>query len=68
VAKYINETISGKFDEQDLNELYSQVDSTERKIKDFTERCQNGPVGPYLCQTRRLTEGSYPLGKSNIAD
>jgi hypothetical protein len=48
VAKYINETISGKFDEQDLNELYSQVDSTERKVKDFTEYCQNGPVGPYL--------------------
>jgi hypothetical protein len=48
VAKYINETISGKFDEQDLNELYSQADSTERKVKDFTDRCQNGPVGPYL--------------------
>jgi hypothetical protein len=48
VVSYINETISGKFDEQDLNELYSQVDSTERKVKDFTEHCQNGPVGPYL--------------------
>ena len=68
MAKYINETISGKFDEQDLNELYSQVDSTERKIKDLTKRCQNGPVGPYLCQMQRSSDGSYPLGKSNIAD
>ena len=48
VARYINETISGKFDERDLDELYSHVDSTERKAKDFTERCQNGPMGPYL--------------------
>jgi hypothetical protein len=48
VAKYINETISGKFDEQDLNELYSRVDSTEQKIKDFTEHCQSGPAGSYL--------------------
>ena len=45
---YINETISGRFDEHDLNELYSQVDSTERKVKDFTEHCQSGPTGAYL--------------------
>jgi hypothetical protein len=45
---FINETISGKFNERDLNELYSQADQTEQKYKDFGERCQNGPVGPYL--------------------
>ena len=48
VAKYINETISGKFNERDLEELYSQVDLAEQKYKDFTGRCQDGPVGPYL--------------------
>jgi hypothetical protein len=45
---YINETISGKFDKRDINELYSQVDRTERKAKDFTKHCQSGPAGPYL--------------------
>ena len=44
----INETISGKFNEQDLNELYSKADLTEKKFKDFTAHCQNGSVGPYL--------------------
>ena len=48
MAQYINETISGKFDNQDLQELYSQVNPTEQKFKDFTGRCQNGPIGPYL--------------------
>ena len=48
MATDTNETISGKFNDRDLNELYSQVDSTEQKLKDFTGRCQNGPVGPYL--------------------
>ena len=45
---YINETIAGKFDQQDLTELYSQTDVTEQKFKDFTAGCQNGPSGPYL--------------------
>jgi hypothetical protein len=48
VAGYINETISGRFNSRDIDELYSQVDSTEQKFKIFTERCQSGPVGPYL--------------------
>ena len=48
VVSYINETISEKFDQQDLNELYSHADSTEQKFKDFTNHCQSGPVGPYL--------------------
>ena len=48
VVSYINETVSGKFDQQDLNELYSRVDSTEQKVKDLTSHCQSGPVGPYL--------------------
>jgi hypothetical protein len=48
VVSYINETISEKFDQQDLNELYSHADSTEQKFKDFTSHCQSGPVGPYL--------------------
>ena len=47
-AYYINETISGKFNERDLEELYSQADLTDQKHKDFGRRCQNGPVGPYL--------------------
>jgi hypothetical protein len=48
VATYINETISGNFDQQDLEELYSRVNSTEEKYKDFNERCVNSPSGPYL--------------------
>jgi len=47
-TNFINETISGKFNERDLEELYSQADLTEQKYKDFGVRCQNGPVGPYL--------------------
>ena len=45
---YINETISGNFDKRDLEELYSQADPTDRKYKDFVERCVNSPFGPYL--------------------
>ena len=45
---YINETISGKFNNRDIDELYSRVSFTEQKFKDFTGRCQKGPVGPYL--------------------
>jgi pimeloyl-ACP methyl ester carboxylesterase len=48
VASCINETISEKFNQQDLDELYSQVDSTEQKYKVFTAGCQKGPSGPYL--------------------
>jgi hypothetical protein len=48
VASYINETISGRFNDRDLKELYSQVDASEQKLKLFAEGCQNGPVGPYL--------------------
>ena len=48
MASYINETISGNFNQQDLNELYSQVDVTEQKLKAFTTGCQNGPSGKYL--------------------
>ena len=47
-AAYINETISGNFDEQDLNELYSKADLTDQKYADFTTRCQNSASGPYL--------------------
>ena len=45
---YMNETISGKFNDRDVQELYSEVDLTENKFKDFTKRCQNNPVGPYF--------------------
>ena len=48
MVTYINETISGKFNQHDFNELYSQVGSTEAKFRDFTSHCLNGPVGPYL--------------------
>ena len=47
-AHYINESISGKFDDQDVNELYSKADLTDQKFKDLTTRCQNSPGGPYL--------------------
>ena len=75
VVNSINETISGKFDEQDLNELYSRVDSTEQKVKDFTKHCQNGPVGPYLkyigtSSTIRdlVSLGDAIVGKSELID
>ena len=48
VAAYINESIAGKFDQQDYDELYSQTDMTEQKFKTFTAGCQNGPSGKYL--------------------
>ena len=48
VVTYINETISGRFDKQDLEELYSRVDQTEEKYRGFNERCVNSPSGPYL--------------------
>ncbi|KAF9644794.1 alpha/beta-hydrolase, partial [Thelephora ganbajun] len=45
---YINETIAGQFDKRDLDELYSQVDLTERKFKQFAAHCLSGPVAPYF--------------------
>jgi len=48
VVRYINETISGKFNEQDRSELYSQVAPTQKKFEDFGVNCRGGPVGPYL--------------------
>ena len=44
----INETISGKFNKRDLNELYSKASLTDQKSKELGARCQNGPSGPYL--------------------
>ena len=44
----INETISGKFNDQDYNELYSQVDLTEQRFSDFATHCQSAPSGPFL--------------------
>ena len=48
VVAGVNETISGKFNDQDYNELYSQADSTEQKYNDFAAHCQSAPLGPYL--------------------
>ena len=48
VVAYINETISGKFDQRDYDELYSQADLTEQKFKTFTAGCQSGPSGENL--------------------
>ena len=48
MVSYINETISGKFNDRDFTELYLQADKTEQKFKDFTAHCQKGPVGQYL--------------------
>ena len=45
---YINETISGKFNQEDLSELYSQADVTDQKFETFSAGCKNGPSGPYL--------------------
>ena len=45
---FINETISGRFNQQDTEELYLQADATEKKYQDFNERCVNSPSGPYL--------------------
>ncbi|KAF9644793.1 alpha/beta-hydrolase [Thelephora ganbajun] len=47
-VSYINETIAGKFDKRDLDELYSQVDLTERKFKQFAAHCLNGSAAPYF--------------------
>jgi len=44
----INETIAGKFNERDTQELYSEIDLTEHKFRDFASRCQDSSVGPYL--------------------
>ena len=48
MVRYINETISGKFNDQDHDALYSRVDETEQKFKTFTANCQSGPAGGYL--------------------
>lgn len=48
VVAGINETISGKFNDQDHAELYSRVSETEQKVKAFTGKCQSGPTGKYL--------------------
>ena len=48
VGAGINETIAGRFNERDSNELYSEVNLTEQKFNDFATHCQNGPVGPYF--------------------
>lgn len=44
----INETIAGKFNDEDSKELYSRVGDTEQKILEFGEKCKQGPVGKYL--------------------
>ena len=48
MVSYINETITGMFNQQDFDELYSQVDSSEQKFTDFGQHCQSGPSGQYL--------------------
>ena len=75
VASYINETISGKFDQRDLDELYSQADATEQKFKAFTEGCQKGASGPYLkylgtsSSVRDLVSlGDAIVGKGQLID
>ena len=44
----INETIAGKFDDEDSKEFYSRVEDTEQKILEFGEKCKQGPIGKYL--------------------
>jgi hypothetical protein len=54
VAVQLNETISGNFNFGDpealneWNELYSQANATEQKIKTFSANCQTAPSGQYL--------------------
>lgn len=45
---YINESIPGKFNQRDLDELYSLVEPTKQKYEDFNQRILNSPSGPYL--------------------
>lgn len=44
----INETIAGKFSDEDSKEFYSRVEDTEQKIIEFGEKCKQGPVEQYL--------------------
>jgi hypothetical protein len=48
VLAYINETISGKFNQRDLEEFYSLVEPTEQKYNDFNQRVLNSSSAPYL--------------------
>jgi len=48
IMQSINETIAGKFNEEDLKEFYSRTEDTEQKIIKFGEKCQEGPVGQHL--------------------
>ena len=48
MVRGINETISGKFNDQDYNELYSGADLNEQRFSDFAAHCQSAPLGPYL--------------------
>ena len=44
----INETIAGKFDDEESREFYSRVWDTEREIIEAGEQCQQAPIGRYL--------------------
>jgi len=44
----INETIAGKFNDKDYNELYSAAALNEQKYTDFAAHCKSAPSGPTL--------------------
>jgi len=48
IMQSTNETIAGKFNDEDSDEFYSRVENTEQKLVKFGEKCQQGPVGKYL--------------------
>ena len=48
IMQSINETIAGKFSDEDSKEFYSRPEDTEQKIIEFGEKCKQGPVGQYL--------------------
>jgi len=48
IFQSINQTIAGRFDQQDLNDLFSRTEESSRLLLEFGERCQHGPAGKYL--------------------
>lgn len=48
IVKSINQSIAGKFDQQDQDELFSRKEDSSNTLLEFGERCKQGPVGNFL--------------------
>jgi len=48
IVESINQTIAGRFDQQDLDELFSLNEESSDLLLEFGKRCQHGPVGEFL--------------------